>query len=69
MHYFSTIGACVHSQEGDADIKPFQQLMFLVRDWGYEDPGLGEEGGRRYIREYLDDTGALLRQVLRVPRA
>ena len=58
MHYFSTIGSSVHNRDADADIKPFQRLIFLVRDWGFEDPGPGEQGGRRYINEYMDDTGA-----------
>lgn len=37
----------------EADVKPFQNLLFLIRDWVYVNEHKGVEGGKKYIRKYL----------------
>ncbi|XP_076810314.1 uncharacterized protein LOC143453047 [Clavelina lepadiformis] len=44
--------------KGTRSASPFQDLMFLVRDWEKEDHAHGIEGGSSYLKTVLKDRGA-----------
>jgi len=39
----------------DNNEKPFQKIMFLIRDWQYHDVPLGEKGGQELVEEWLQN--------------
>jgi len=43
--------------------KPFQRMVFLIRDWQYQtEHPYGSQGGQRYIDSYLDVTNKGIEQ-------
>jgi len=38
-------------------VKPFQRIIFLIRDWSNpKEHPFGSKGGKKYIKNYLDTT-------------
>lgn len=51
---FATEFATFNLSRTDADSKPFQSFMFLIRDWSNPDEyNFGVEGGKKYLDEVL----------------
>lgn len=52
---FATEFAKFTATDNQENVKPFQSLMVLIRDWEHPDDFLfGTEGGMKYLRDYLE---------------
>ena len=73
MHMFTKFGEMAHDKQEsgeDGAIKPFQKIMFLVRDWGSpKNHAFGAAGGDAYFNKVLstsaDDAPQELKEVRR----
>eukprot|EP00053_Salpingoeca_punica_P011523 m.102632 g.102632 ORF g.102632 m.102632 type:complete len:552 (+) comp15694_c0_seq1:52-1707(+) len=52
MHLFTQFGVLAQKNT-EVTEKPFQTLMFLIRDWSNSEYSLGEEGGEQYLQKVL----------------
>ena len=70
MHMFTKFGEMAHDKQESGAIKPFQKIMFLVRDWGSpKNHAFGAAGGDEYFNKVLstsaDDAPQELKEVRR----
>nr|XP_039252494.1 atlastin-3-like [Styela clava]XP_039252495.1 atlastin-3-like [Styela clava]XP_039252497.1 atlastin-3-like [Styela clava] len=59
LQFFTAYAQAARQAEGAKNIKPFQTLIFLVRDWQWgEQIEYGMSGGKRYLRKILSSDSS-----------
>ncbi|XP_077531735.1 atlastin-2-like isoform X1 [Haemaphysalis longicornis] len=64
LQYFADYGQIALKEQQDTPAKPFQKLLFLVRDWSYPyDLNYGDQGGKLLLQKRLDITPKMPKQL------